>query len=98
MSAVTTAGSATFTIPATGIAGAHIIEVVHGEFTFPYRNPQQNPEPDRPRWTLTFTITPGAPVLPPPPEQQAQTEVRALPPQGELVSTPPFSASVSRSR
>ena len=91
MSAVTTAGSANFTIPATGIVGAHIIEVVHGEFTFPYRNPQQNPEPDRPRWTLTFNITPGSPVLPPPPEQQAQTEVHSLPPAGDLVSTPPFS-------
>ena len=70
-------------------AGRHIIEVVHGEFTFPYRNPQQNPEPGRPRWTLAFNITPGAPVLPPPPEQQAQTVVHSLPAQGDLVSTPP---------
>jgi hypothetical protein len=92
MSAVTTAGSADFTIPATGAPGAHIIEVVHGEFTFPYRNPQQNPEPDRPRWTFSFTVTPGSPVLPPPPEQQAQTTVRALPPLGDLKSTPAFSA------
>ena len=91
MSAVTTSGSADFTIPATGTPGTHIIEVVHGEFTFPYRNPQQNPEPDRPRWTFSFTVTPGPPVLPPAPEQQAQTAVRALPPQGDLVSTPVFS-------
>lgn len=91
MSAVTTGGSATFTIPATGTPGVHILEVLHGEFTFPYRNMQQNPEPDRPRWALPFTIIAGAPVLPPPPEQQAQTIVRALPAQGELVTTPLFS-------
>jgi hypothetical protein len=92
MSAVTTAGSADFTIPATGLPGAHVIEVVHGEFTFPYRNPQQNPEPDRPRWALSFTVTPGPAVLPPPPEQQAQSVVRALPQPGSLVSVPEFSA------
>jgi hypothetical protein len=91
MSAVTTAGSADFTIPATGLPGAHVLEVVHGEFTFPYRNPQQNPEPDRPRWTLTFKVTPGAPVLPPAPETQTQATVHSLPPPGDLAATPPFS-------
>jgi hypothetical protein len=91
ISAVTTGGSATFTIPATGHPGLHILEVLHGEFTFPYRNMQQNPEPDRPRWALPFTITPGSPVLPPPPELQAQQNVRTLPRQGELVATPGFS-------
>jgi hypothetical protein len=55
MSAVTTGGSAKFTIPATGRPGVHLIEVLHGEFTFPYRNMQQNPEPNRPRWALPFT-------------------------------------------
>ena len=88
MSSVTTGGSATFTIPATGRPGVHILEVLHGELTFPYRNMQQNPEPDRPRWSIPFTITAGPPVLPPPPEQQAQTTVRMLPPQGELVAAP----------
>jgi len=39
---------------------------------------------------LAFTITDGAPVLPPAPEQQAQTNVRGLPPPGELVATPQF--------
>jgi hypothetical protein len=91
ISAVTTGGSAKFSIPATGQPGAHVIEVLHGEFTFPYRNMQQNPEPDRPRWALPFTITSGPTVLPPPPEQQAQTTVRMLPPQGELIATPAFS-------
>jgi hypothetical protein len=91
MSAVTTHGSAKFTIPATGHVGNHIIEVLHGEFTFPYRNMQQNPEPDRPRWAIPFTVTAGPPVLPPPPELQAQKTVKRLPPAGELVSAPRFS-------
>jgi hypothetical protein len=92
ISAVTTGGSAKFTIPATGRPGVHILEVLHGELTFPYRNMQQNPEPDRPRWAIPFTITPGPAVLPPAPESQAQTVVRRLPPPGELVATPAFSA------
>jgi hypothetical protein len=91
MSAVTTGGSATFTIPATGAPGLHVLEVLHGELTFPYRNMQQNPEPDRPRWAIPFRITAGPPVLPPPPEQQAQKVVRNLPPPGALVATPAFS-------
>ncbi len=90
-SAVTTHGSAKFTVPATGHVGDHILEVLHGEFTFPYRNMQQNPEPDRPRWAIPFTVTAGPPVLPPPPELQAQKSVKRLPAQGELVSTPHFS-------
>jgi len=92
MSSVTTGGSAKFTIPATGRPGVHILEVIHGELTFPYRNMQQNPEPDRPRWAIPFRITDGAPILPPPAETQAQTEVRRLPPQGDLVAMPAFSA------
>ena len=92
MSAVTTHGSASFTIPATGFAGDHVLEIIHGDFTFPYRNPEQNPAPGRPRFALMFKVTPGAPVLPPPPQSQAQKTVRVLPPQGELVSTPHFSA------
>src|SRR6266850_1483274 len=91
MSSVTTGGSATFTIPATGRPGVHILEVLHGELTFPYRNMQQNPEPDRPRWAIPFTVTAGPAVLPPPPETQAQKTIRGLPPQGELVATPAFS-------
>ena len=88
MSSVTTHGSARFTIPATGGPGVHILEVLHGELTFPYRNMQQSPEPDRPRWAIPFTVTAGAPVLPPPPEQQAQKNLPVQPPQGELVATP----------
>ena len=50
MSSVTTHGSASFTIPATGAPGVHILEVLHGELTFPYRNPEQNPAQGRPRF------------------------------------------------
>ena len=91
MSAVTTGGSATFTIPATGKPGLHVLELLHADFTFAYRNMQQSPEPDRPRFALNFRVTPGAAVLPPAPEQQAQTHVRRLPAPGVLAATPAFS-------
>jgi hypothetical protein len=92
ISSVSTGGSASFTIPATGKPGLHVLEVLHGDFTFPYRNMQQSPEPDRPRFVLPFVVTPGGPVLPPPPDQQAQASIRGLPPQGDLVSSPRFLA------
>jgi len=91
ISSVTTNGSATFTIPATGSPGNHILEVLHGEFTFPYRNMQQNPEPDRPRWALPFTITTGEPVLPPPAQLQSQRSIKSLPLPGKLTASPAFS-------
>jgi hypothetical protein len=88
ISSVTTHGSARFTIHATGGPGVHILEVLHGELTFPYRNMQQSPEPDRPRWAIPFTVTAGAPVLPPPPERQAEKDPVVPPRQGELVAMP----------
>jgi hypothetical protein len=90
ISAVTTAGSARFTIPASGRLGLHVVEVLHGEFTFPYRNMQQSPESDRPRFVQHLTVTPGAPALPPPAVEQGQHRVRALPAPGGLAVTPPF--------
>src|SRR5207247_1124335 len=80
LSAVTTGGTARFTIPATGQPGLHIVEVLHSDFNSPYRNTQQSPVPDRPQFKLGFTITPGEPVLPPRPEQQMQRDVRLFPP------------------
>ena len=88
ISSVTTQGTARFTVPATGAPGAHVIAFIHGEFTFPYLNPEQNPRPDRPRFTQIFTITPGDPVLPAPVETQVQTHVRGLPAPGALVAQP----------
>jgi hypothetical protein len=90
ISAVTTAGSATFTIPASGRPGLHLLEILHGEFTFPYRNMQQSPESDRPRFVLRYTVTPGAPILPPPAAEQAQPSVRGLPVPGTLAVAPAF--------
>jgi hypothetical protein len=91
MSAVTTAGTARFNVPATGHQGLHILEILHTDFGSPYRNTQQSPVPDRPQFKLGFTVTPGAPVLPPAPEEQALTAVRSMPPAGGLVATPAFS-------
>lgn len=90
ISAVTTAGSARFTIPATGAPGAHVIEILHGDFTFPYRNMQQSPAPDRPRFVRHFTVTEGPPVLPAEAPDQRQSEIRGLPAAGDLVSEPRF--------
>ena len=71
MSSVTTNGLARATIPAVGAPGKHIIQVVHGSMTFPYMNMQQSPRPDRPQWTLEFTVTDGAAVLPQPAQNQS---------------------------
>ena len=90
MSSVRTDGSAHFTIPATGRPGNHVLEVLHGDFTFPYRNMQQSPQPDRPRFALNFQMTAAEPLLPPPPESQVQASVRRLPPAGDLTVEPLF--------
>ncbi len=92
LSAVTTHGSAKFVIPATGTPGDHVLEIVHGALVFPYLNPEQNPAPGRPRFSTIFRVMPGAATLPAAAQQQAQKTIRVLPPQGELVSTPHFSA------
>ena len=92
ISSVSTHGSAHFTIPATGPAGTHVVQLIHGEFTFPYMNPQQNPVPDRPRFKTNFTVTRGEAVLPPPVEAQTQKSVRTLPKPGALTATPAFAS------
>jgi hypothetical protein len=51
---------------------------------------QQSLESDRPRFVLHFTVTPGAPVLPPPIAEQAQQSVRRLPAPGALMVAPAF--------
>jgi len=48
---VSTNGTARFTIPATGHEGKHVLRLVHGAFTFPYLNPEQNPVPGRGRFS-----------------------------------------------
>lgn len=90
VSAVTTAGSAHVTIPATGAVGTHVIRLVHGAYTFPYLNPQQNPYPDRPRFRAEFQLIAGKTVLPAPSQKQILRHVRGLPPGGALSVSPPF--------
>lgn len=90
ISSVTQAGSARFTIPATGRPGRHVVEVVHGDFTFPYRNMQQSPEPDRPQFALHFEVVEGDVVLPLQPDKQTQASVRGLPAPGNLTIEPAF--------
>src|SRR5690606_29276159 len=90
ISSVTQYGSARFTIPATGRPGTHVVEVVHGDFTFPYRNMQQSPEPDRPQFALRFEIVEGDAVLPASPNEQVQASVRGLPEPGDLTVEPAF--------
>ena len=91
MSAVTTGGSASFTIPATGEPGVHILEVLHGEFTFPYRNMQQSRSRTGRAWRSRSPSRPARRCCRRRREQQAQTKSAALPPQGDLVATPQFS-------
>jgi hypothetical protein len=88
VSAVTTHGSARVTIPATGATGKHVVKLIHGEFTFPYLNPQQNPVPDRPRFAAEFELIAGAPVLPPPVAAQTQRKIKNALPPGDIVVEP----------
>jgi hypothetical protein len=82
LSSVTTQGRARAIIPATGGLGQHVIQIVHGAFTFPYMNMQQSPRPERPTFAFTFTVTPGQPVLPPKAESQALPLRRGAVPAG----------------
>lgn len=82
LSAVTTGGRARAIIPATGQPGKHIIQIVHGSFTFPYLNMQQSPRPERPTFSFKFVITPGAPVLPIPATKQGLPVIRSAAPAG----------------
>ncbi len=90
LSAVTTKGYAKAVIPATGQPGVHEITVLHGDFTFPYLNMQQSPEPDRPQFHIPFTVTEGTPVLPPDPATQSLLVKKGLPTQnGAGISVEP---------
>ena len=80
ITAVNTKGTATAIIPATGGSGKHIIRVIHGAFQFPYLNTQQSPQPDRPVFSMEFTVTDGEPVLPPPVENQGLSIKNGNPP------------------
>jgi len=82
LSAVTTRGRARAIIPATGQPGKHVIQIVHGSFTFPYMNMQQSPRPERPTFSFEFTVTGRPPILPPPAAAHGLQIKRGTPPSG----------------
>lgn len=79
LSSVTTKGLARAVIPAAGAPGAHVVTVLHGDFTFPYLNMQQSPEPDRPQFHIPFTVTEGTAVQPADPATQRMPILPAKP-------------------
>ena len=67
-SAITTHGTAEFTVPATGGVGPHTLQIMSGAHPVPYLNQQQSPnyKPQVPTVLgATFEITEGDAVLPP---------------------------------
>jgi hypothetical protein len=68
---VTTHGSGTATIPATGAVGKHIVRVIEGAYTVAYQNHEECPFPDTPTFNLEYNIVPGNPVMPAPYAQQS---------------------------
>ncbi len=71
ISSVTTDGIAHLTIPAVGAPGKHIIQIIHGSFTFPYMNVQQSPVSYLPSWTFEFTVTNETVIQPPDAQNQS---------------------------
>ncbi|TAN31281.1 MAG: hypothetical protein EPN30_00250 [Actinomycetota bacterium] len=79
LSAVTTEGIANAIIPATGTPGVHELSIYEAPDREPYLNTQQTPTKN-PMFTMSFTVTPGDPVLPPPADAQSSTPVLAATP------------------
>lgn len=82
LSAITTRGTATAVIPATGAVGPHSLQVLSGTHPVPYLNQQQAPtfNPNVPTvLAATFVITGGDAVLPGAPEAQALPRAPFLP-------------------
>lgn len=84
LSAVTTRGHAKAVIPAAGSVGTHYINIGHGHMSEMYLNPEQSPQPDRPRFKFPFTITEGAAVQPPAAETQRVAPDIKLPEKGNF--------------
>ena len=71
VSAITSRGTAVFTIPATGEVGRHTIQALSGTHPVPYLNQQQSPnyKPAVPTViSALFEVTEGEAVMPPSPE------------------------------
>lgn len=82
LSGVTTRGTATLTIPAAGHVGLHVIELQNGPFGHPYRALETSPYSHLPTFRLPFRVTPGPPVLPPPPARQVPAAAPGREPAG----------------
>lgn len=70
-SAITTRGTAVFTLPATGEVGLHTIQAISGTHPVPYLNQQQSPnyKPAVPTViSALFEVTEGEAVMPPAPD------------------------------
>ncbi len=78
ISAVTTEGTANFTIPATGAPGLHMLAIYPGADRSPYLNTQQAPTGNE-YFNFAFTVTSGSPVLPPSMVVQTPAVVTAVP-------------------
>jgi hypothetical protein len=81
------------TIPATNGPGRP--QVIHSDFTVPYRNKQQSPSTVLPRFKLVYVVTPGPTILPPA-CAQVYALSKGLRDPGHVVAAPRF-ASVGAS-
>lgn len=64
ITAITTRGTATAVIRASGPIGLHIVDIWHAGQTVPYLNWEQSPQSHIPIFQYTFNVTPGS--SPPP--------------------------------
>ncbi len=80
-SAITTGGTAVFTLPATGEVGLHTLQAISGTHPVPYLNQQQSPnyKPAVPTViSALFEVTEGEPVAVPAPDAQVLPRARAV--------------------
>jgi hypothetical protein len=80
LTTTTTHGMGKAVIPATGGTGKHIIQVLQGSFTFAFMNIAQSPFPKTPTWTFAYTVTDGAPIMPPAFNTQSNAVVKGTTP------------------
>ncbi|HZW99662.1 MAG TPA: hypothetical protein VFF10_06325 [Trueperaceae bacterium] len=86
VSAITTNGTAVFTLPATGEVGLHTLQAISGTHPVPYLNQQQSPnyKPAVPTVvSALFEVTEGPAVAPSAPETQVLGRDAAVTSQGD---------------
>jgi len=80
LTTTTTHGSGKAVIPAVGGTGKHVIQVLQGSFTFAFMNIGQSPFPKTPTWTFIYTVTDGAPIMPPDVSKQSNAVIKGTTP------------------